>query len=77
MHHQVIMHSETFYQKEQNVSDTTYSATKDIQTLCKNSASGTKWLAEKGLDLPVVSQCGGHSAPRTHRPTTGAAGIFM
>eukprot|EP01083_Nonionella_stella_P001521 4383_1 len=67
------------------MSDTAYSATKNIhakpspliQTLCKNSASGIKWLTDHGLDLPVLSQCGGHSAPRTHRPVTGAAGGYI
>ena len=59
--------------------DTSFSATKNInakaspliETLVKNSASGISWLESKGIHLPVLSQCGGHSAPS---PTSGAAG---
>jgi len=85
--------SETHHQKAQNVPDTNslfmhdtvYSATKDlnaeptplIQTLCKNSAEGIRWMEGLGINLPVISQCGGHSAGRTHRPTTGAAGGYI
>lgn len=85
--------SETHHQKEQNVPDTNelfahdtaFSATKDINalpsplinTLILNSADGVDWLEDHGLQLPVLSQCGGHSAARTHRPTTGAAGICI
>ena len=84
--------SETHHQKEQNVPDTNalfqhdtaYSSTKDInavatpliKVLADNSADGVRWLEAHGLELPVLSQCGGHSAARTHRPTTGAAGIY-
>lgn len=85
--------SETHHQKEQNVPDTNalfqhdtaYSSTKDInavatpliKVLADNSADGVRWLEAHGLELPVLSQCGGHSAARTHRPTTGAAGIYI
>jgi len=85
--------SETHHQKNQKVPDTNdlfmhdtaYSATKDINAtasplvhvLAKNSADGVRWLESHGLDLPVLSQCGGHSAARTHRPTTGAAGGYI
>eukprot|EP01084_Bolivina_argentea_P043942 80917_1 len=85
--------SETMHQKEQGVkdtnsvfaADTSYSATKDmnappsdlIKTLTYNSAAGIKWLHDHGVVLPVLSQCGGHSFPRTHRPTSGAAGGYM
>ena len=47
------------------------------KTLCNNSADGIKWLDDHGLKLPVLSQCGGHSAARTHRPTSGAAGGYI
>lgn len=85
--------SETHHQKAQGVDDpnslfmhdTIFSATKNleakpydlIQTLCKNSADGVRWVEAHGLSIPVLSQCGGHSAPRTHRPTTGAAGGYI
>jgi len=85
--------SETHHQKAQGVDDpnslfmhdTVFSATKNleakpgdlIQTLCKNSADGVRWVESHGLEIPVLSQCGGHSAPRTHRPTTGAAGGYI
>jgi len=85
--------SQTHHQKAQNVPDTNdlfmhdtaYSATKDInakptplvEVLVKNSADGVSWLEAHGLELPVLSQCGGHSAGRTHRPTTGAAGGYI
>eukprot|EP01083_Nonionella_stella_P164440 544241_1 len=85
--------SETHHQKAQKVPDTTelfmhdtaYSATKDlnakpsalIQTLCKNSADCVRWVEAHGLSIPVLSQCGGHSAARTHRPTSGAAGGYI
>lgn len=85
--------SETHHQKAQGVNDpndlfmhdTIFSATKNleakpydlIQTLCKNSADGVRWVEAHGLEIPVLSQCGGHSAARTHRPTTGAAGGYI
>jgi len=85
--------SETHHQKEQNIKDsnelfardTAYSKDKDrnaaptdlIWTLCNNSASGVKWLEDHGLSLPVLSQCGGHSASRTHRHVNGAAGGYI
>lgn len=85
--------SETHYQSEQHVPDTNdifmhdtaYSSTKDInavatpliETLVKNSASGIDWMESHGIKLPVISQCGGHSQARTHRPTTGAAGTHI
>lgn len=85
--------SETMHQKEQNIPDTndlfahdtSFSATKNIKakvsplikTLVDNSADGISWLEKKGIHLPVLSQCGGHSAARTHRPTSGAAGGYI
>lgn len=83
----------TFHQKEQNVNDsvelfakdTAYSMFKDINakptdlvwTLAGGSADGVQWLDGHNIKLPVLSQCGGHSAPRTHRPTSGAAGGYI
>jgi len=85
--------SETHHQKQQNIpdtnelfaADTAYSMYKDInakptplvKTLTGNSAEGVSWLESHGLSLPVLSQCGGHSAARTHRPTSGAAGGYI
>ncbi|KAI1817974.1 flavocytochrome c [Poronia punctata] len=43
-----------------------------IQLLTSRSAEAISWLADDiGVDLSLVAQLGGHSAPRTHR---GAAG---
>jgi len=85
--------SETHHQKQQNIPDTNalfqhdtaYSMYKDInakatplvKTLVNNSADGVAWLEKHNLSLPVLSQCGGHSAARTHRPTSGAAGGYI
>jgi len=85
--------SETHHQKEQGIKDTNelfakdtaYSKDKDrdaaptdlIWTLCNNSAAAVKWVEDHDLSLPVLSQNGGHSASRTHRPTTGAAGGYI
>lgn len=39
-----------------------------ISTLTKSSSAAINWLVdEKGVDLSVVAQLGGHSFPRTHR----------
>lgn len=39
-----------------------------ISTLTNQSAEAIEWLVnEKGVDLSVVAQLGGHSYPRTHR----------
>lgn len=38
-----------------------------VGTLTNESASCVEWLSEKGVDLSVVAQLGGHSFPRTHR----------
>ncbi len=38
-----------------------------VGTLTNRSASAIEWLVEKGVDLSVVAQLGGHSFPRTHR----------
>lgn len=39
-----------------------------VSTLTNSSAAAINWLVdEKGIDLTVVAQLGGHSLPRTHR----------
>jgi len=39
-----------------------------ISTLTNSSADAINWLVdEKGIDLSLVAQLGGHSVPRTHR----------
>merc|ERR1719211_174265 len=48
-----------------------------MQRLAADSGPGHAWLAEKGIELPILSQNGGHSAARTHRPTKGGAGSFI
>jgi FAD-dependent fumarate reductase len=37
------------------------------EKLVNESDSCVEWLSEKGVDLSVVAQLGGHSFPRTHR----------
>ncbi|ETO27059.1 hypothetical protein RFI_10074, partial [Reticulomyxa filosa] len=46
-------------------------------TLCENSAEAVDWLEAHELNIPVLSQNGGHSASRTHRPISGAAGGYI
>jgi len=46
-------------------------------TLAKNSGPGHAWLASYNIKLPILSQNGGHSAARTHRPTKGGAGSYI
>ncbi|TVY81961.1 Fumarate reductase [Lachnellula suecica] len=52
-----------------------------ISTLTKSSSDAISWLVdEKGVDLSVVAQLGGHSFPRTHRgagKTPPGASIVM
>lgn len=65
--------------------DTAFSAFKthnvpanDLQVqLASGSGPGHGWLENYGIKLPVLSQNGGHSAARTHRPTKGGAGSFI
>merc|ERR1719210_3321074 len=65
--------------------DTAFSAFKTYKvppnklqyTLSKNSGPGHAWLESYGIKLPVLSQNGGHSAARTHRPTKGGAGSYI
>lgn len=70
---------------EQFAQDTSYSAYKTFKippsdmhlTLAKNSGQGHAWLKKYGIDLPILSQNGGHSAKRTHRCEKGGAGSFI
>eukprot|EP00494_Astrolonche_serrata_P003047 UN03053 len=65
--------------------DTAYSAFKTFKvppsemhtTLAANSGPGHAWLKSYGIDLPILSQNGGHSAKRTHRCEKGGAGSFI
>ncbi|KAI8099149.1 FAD binding domain-containing protein [Halteromyces radiatus] len=45
-----------------------------VTKLVQDSPSALNWLEQAGVDLSVVSQCGGHSYPRTHRCGPGPNG---
>jgi flavocytochrome c len=71
----------TWTQKANNINDTydefladSVKSTKSkgktstlLQTLVRESTSAFNFLEKQGLNLSLVSQCGGHSQPRTHR----------
>lgn len=38
-----------------------------VARLVEDSASAIEWIEQQGVPLRLVSQCGGHSNPRTHR----------
>ncbi|KAJ3087468.1 hypothetical protein HK102_011040 [Quaeritorhiza haematococci] len=38
-----------------------------VDTLVKSSTDALNWIESFGLKLDAISQCGGHSFPRTHR----------
>jgi len=65
--------------------DTAFSAFKthnvpanDLQVkLAADSGPGHAWLESYKIKLPILSQNGGHSAARTHRPTKGGAGSYI
>ncbi|KAG2176436.1 hypothetical protein INT43_005676 [Umbelopsis isabellina] len=38
-----------------------------VARLVEDSASAVEWIEQQGVPLRLVSQCGGHSCPRTHR----------
>lgn len=38
-----------------------------VEVLAANSRAAIEWLGGHGVDLSMVAQLGGHSAPRTHR----------
>merc|ERR1719220_2032955 len=85
--------AETKVQAEQGINDTVELFAKDTafsgykthnlppnplqNVLAGNSGPGHEWLQSYGIKLTVLSQNGGHSAPRTHRPTKGGAGSYI
>jgi len=85
--------AETAVQSEQGVKDSVDLFAKDTafsgykthnmppntlqQILAKHSGPGHAWLKDLGIKLTVLSQNGGHSAKRTHRPTKGGAGSYI
>lgn len=46
-----------------------------VRKLVQESPSALAWLTDAGVDLSVVSQCGGHSRARTHRCPPGPNGM--
>jgi len=85
--------SVTSTQKDQGIEDsndlfaqdTAYSAFKTFKVppspmhnrLAERSGPGHAWLASHGIELPILSQNGGHSAKRTHRSERGGAGSYI
>jgi len=83
----------TSTQSEQNIEDsndlyaqdTAYSAFKTFKVppsafhnrLAERSGPGHAWLKGYGIELPILSQNGGHSAKRTHRSERGGAGSYI
>jgi len=65
--------------------DTAYSAYKTFKVppsemhthLAAQSGPGHAWLKSYGIELPILSQNGGHSSKRTHRCTEGGAGSYI
>ncbi|CAM9099437.1 unnamed protein product [Scytosiphon promiscuus] len=45
-----------------------------VDVLVHKSTEAVEWLESFGLDLSLLSQCGGHQAPRTHRIPPGPDG---
>eukprot|EP01084_Bolivina_argentea_P046517 85669_1 len=65
-------------EKQQNMDISSNNINKLITTLTSSSASAVNWLKnEFNLQLTAISQCGGHSHPRTHRPPAGPAGNII
>jgi len=49
-----------------------------IEELVTSSQDALNWLEQRvGVDLSQVAQLGGHSFPRTHRPTVGMVGAEL
>ena len=49
-----------------------------VSVLTRHSAGAIDWLVNAmGVDLALVSQLGGHSRPRTHRPVKAPAGFAI
>lgn len=78
--------SETTYQKEQGIEDSTDLFVEEtiaggknwnnaalVQQMCAGSAAAIDWLAAHGLVLDNITTTGGMSVPRCHRPTDGSA----
>ena len=78
--------SETTYQKEQGIEDSTdlfisetlvggnnWGNVDLVTTMCEGSAAAIDWLADHGLVLDNITTTGGMSVQRCHRPTDGSA----
>lgn len=78
--------SETKFEKEQGIEDSnqlfideTIKGGHDkndralVEVMANNSAAAIDWLDEKGIKLDNLTQTGGMSVKRTHRPTDGSA----
>ena len=78
--------SETTYQKDQGIEDSTdlfiqetitgghnWNNVELVTQMCEGSAAAIDWLAEHGLVLDNITTTGGMSVPRCHRPTDGSA----
>ena len=78
--------SETTYQKDQGIEDSTDLFIQETVTgghnwnnvdlvtqMCEGSAAAIDWLANHGLVLDNITTTGGMSVPRCHRPTDGSA----
>lgn len=78
--------SETKFQKEQGIEDSTdlfiqetldgghNTGDPELATfMCENSAGAIDWLDSLGITLDNISQTGGMSVKRCHRPTDGSA----
>ena len=78
--------SETKYQKEQGIEDSNVLFADEtfkggyelgnrelVDFMCQHSAGAIDWLAENGIVLDNLTQTGGMSVKRCHRPTDGAA----
>lgn len=78
--------SETVYQKEQGIDDSTELFIEEtikggknwndaalVEEMCEGSAAAIDWLADHGLVLDNITTTGGMSVPRCHRPTDGSA----
>lgn len=70
----------TKYQKQAGVNDTLSAFAEDtfvsggninvpslVNTLVHSSKDAVEWFSNFNLELSAISQCGGHSIPRTHR----------
>ena len=80
--------SETCWQNAQGIKDSTTLLKKDVITsskghsnpklvniLVRESKNVIPWLSQFGINLSCITQCGGHSAPRTHCESDGSINI--